>query len=185
MRRGNSPDSEDNAILDVVIDAQILGWYYQANELGKAPPCTGDPAMLFSRLGKDDLGILDAGEQIEAEWRRVADTDWFDAWLARRLSSGDITIVEVETCHALLRALETKCGFPRTGDRWYVRTAATRARSKGAAVALITEDVDLYDPKAKKNPKRRARALAGCTGPVVRELAAARVCVRSVARHVG
>src|SRR6266851_9676626 len=98
--------------MDIVVDAQILGWYYKADVLGLETPCTGDAAILFSGLGDNDFAFLDEGGIVEGEWREQAASEWFDIWLADRMAAGDIAEIAVDTCQALIRSLRTKCGFP-------------------------------------------------------------------------
>jgi hypothetical protein len=168
--------------MDVVIDAQIVGWYCQVDAGIGPPPCTGAPAKLFERLGDHDIAWLDDGRMIESEWRRASDPDWFDAWFGDQLVAGRVELVSAKTHARLIKALETKCGFPKTGrDKWYVRVAATRADDTGNKVLLVSEDLDFYEPTAKAGGGNRAKILAQCAGCVAKKLKAHDIQVATVA----
>lgn len=171
--------------MELILDAHILGWYYQAHELEVLTPCTGSPVELFERLGRADIGVLDEGGQIEAEWRKQADSDWFDAWLSERFEVGDIIEVETHTCGALIKELVNKYGFPKAGkDRWYIRTASARAGGKAQLVAIVSEDLDFYEPKAKNGRGNREAILRQATGAVAKRLRKEGIDPRSAARHL-
>lgn len=171
--------------MDVVIDAEVVGWYCQTELRTGAPPCTCDPGVVFDRLGQQDIAWVDDQEMIESEWRSASDPDWFDAWYAERLSAGDVSFVTPSSCRDVLRDLETRCGFPRTRDRWYVRVAKTRAQLAGQSVGLIAEDLDFFEPKAKQGRGNRSKILDHCSGCVVKRLKRHKIDVRTIARHAG
>lgn len=171
--------------MELVVDAQILGWYFQTCERGRTTPCTGSPIDLFARVGSGDVGVLDTGHHIETEWRKQADPDWFDAWLSERFEVGDIVEIKVDNCQELVRELVKKCGFPAKGrDKWYVRTARTRAKNLGQLVAIISEDLDFYEPKAKNSAGNRDRILREGTGGVAKRLRKHGIDPRTAARHL-
>lgn len=171
--------------MELVVDAHILGWYYQTFELQLTTPCSDSPVGLFARLGKKDIGVLDIDGHIETEWRKQADSDWFDAWLSERFEVGDIVEAKVESCRELIDELVKKYGFPMKGkDKWYVRTAGTRASELKGLVAIISEDLDFYEPKAKNSAGNRDKILRQGSGTVAKRLRKSRVDPRSVARHL-
>lgn len=171
--------------MEVIVDAHLLGWYYQAGELQKETPCSASPIELFERLGRGDIGVLDSDGHIEAEWREHADPDWFDAWLSERFEVGDIIEVAVENYHRLIQGLVKKCGFPATGkDKWYIRASKSRAVAVCQPVALISEDLDFYEPKAKKGAGDRDAILAQGSGAVAKQLRKEGVDPRTAARHL-
>ena len=140
---------------------------------------------MFERLDGDDVAWLDDGSIIETEWRNASDPDWFDAWFGDQLVAGRVELLSVRTQAALIKALETSCGFPKTGrDKWYVRVAATRAEDAGTKVLLVSEDLDFYEPKAKAGGGNRAKILEKCAGCVVKKLKAHDVQVATVAACV-
>lgn len=170
--------------MELVIDAQIIGWFYQSTERSKGTPCTGSPEELMSRLGSQDIAVLDAGKQIEREWRAKADPEWFDAWLAERFSVGDIIEASVGTHGELIRRLRSECGFPQGGgDKWYVRTAKTRTDAD-SKVCIVSEDLDFFHPKAKGGAGNRDEILAKCKGCVVKILKSENVKTASVAAYL-
>jgi hypothetical protein len=170
--------------LNIVIDAQIVGWHL-AELRGAMTDCSHPPSVLFATLGVSDTAFLDDGDQIESEWRRTTDPDWFDQWYADLLERGAAVIIPVPTARALLRQLHRDDGFPYTRDGWYVSTAVEVVQRRGEC-SIISEDLDFYDPRAKRgcSPARRRQILGGSRGPVARRLRrAASVEVRSVASH--
>jgi hypothetical protein len=167
--------------LNLVIDAQIVGGFYKESVLDCEHDCTASPSALFSRLGDLDLGFLDDGNQIEAEWRRVAEIEWFDSWLADRFVAGAVCYVKTAVYPHLIKHLCSSCGFPAKGrDSWYVRTAKTVVDSHNAEVALITEDLDFFNPKAKGGAGNRKSVLTSGKGPVEKALKKEGVLVRTV-----
>ena len=170
--------------MQVVVDANILASYYKETVLGLGTECSHPTNDLFARLGSEDVAFLDEKGMVEGEWRLKADPDWFDAWLAERMTVGDIVVTSVSTCTQLLRKLRIDHGFPATGrDKWYVCLARTRVEDTGERVAIITEDVDFFEPKAKGNSKTRAKFLAKGKGGVAKALRTHDVDPRTVAQH--
>ena len=171
--------------MNVVIDAQLIAAFYKDSVLGAPHECTGSPTDLFERLGVVDIAYVDDGGHIEAEWRRMGDPEWFDAWFGGCLINDDVRTVVAPTLPALVKALRVECGFPTAGgDVWYIRTAVAASSLIDAIVALVTEDTDFFDPTAKGSTRRRERAMRGCTGPVARRLKGCGVEVRTVAKHL-
>lgn len=171
--------------MDIVIDANVLSWFYKESELQKSTPCTSSPTKLFEALGRKDTGILDTGGQIEAEWRRKVDEDWLEAWLIECFQLGELIEIKATTQNDLIRDLETRCGFGKKGgDKWYVRTAKTRSEETDSRVGLISEDLDFFEPKSKKGAGNRDRILAGCTGCVAKRLKKVNIDVKTVKKHV-
>jgi hypothetical protein len=171
----------------LVVDAQLIAGYFREAERGEAPAYTGPVTDLIQRLGRQDRAFLDETGRIEQEYRDVVDPEWFEAWLGDRLANGDFVIVAAQACPELIRLLITKFGFPRKGgDRHYVALARAIVEAKQEPVALLSEDLDFYDPKAKQgSSKRRAKLLNTCGGPVARYLTKHEsICVRPVAVHL-
>lgn len=158
--------------MDVVIDAPLVKCFYQEGESEGATECRAEVKPLFDGLGSDHVAVLDVGGHIEQEWRAVVDHEWFNAWLSQAFEVGSIIEIEPGNHRDLLRSLSSSCGFPaNTGDKWLVRVAVTRSARTGADVALVSEDVHFFHPKAGKNGKARERYLSTCGGCVAQRLA--------------
>lgn len=171
--------------MEIVVDAHLVGWYYQAHELEKATPCSGSPVELFERLGKKDVGVLDTGGHIEGEWREHADPDWFEAWLSERFELGDIVEVAVSNCRNLIDELIKQYGFPHDGkDKWYVRAAKSRAEASNQTIAIISEDLHFYEPKAKEGAGDRSAVLRKGKGKVAKVLRKNGIDPRTAAQHL-
>jgi hypothetical protein len=156
--------------LNVVVDAQVIGWYL-AELRGATTPATHPPSALIDSLSVRDIAFLDEGAQIESEWRRTTDPEWFDQWFGDLLARGGAVIIPVRPASALLRTLQRDYGFPRSRDAWYINTAAA-ANTDTEAVAIVSEDLDFYEPRAKRGctPARRIRIISQASGNVARYL---------------
>ncbi len=158
--------------MDLVIDAPLVKCFYQESERQSGQTeCRCAAAPLFQRLGAGDIAVLDSKGQLEREWKSLVDQDWFKSWLSQCYQVGSIVEIDVDNEADLLRALASQCGFPhRSGDKWLVRVAVTRAKATGECVALVSEDVDFFDPKVKNDARARKNRLDRCSGPVARAL---------------
>lgn len=151
--------------MDAVIDANVVCGYYKEAILGKANDLTGPVTPIFDRLGNEDTAYIDEGGQVESEWRRVVENEWFEIWFTDSIRDGLIKRIGVETCRDLFVKL-TVLGFPASRDRWHIRVAKKVAESTNLCV-LLTEDLDFYDPKKKLgSSKTRTSILLGEAGPV-------------------
>jgi len=157
----------------VVIDANVVAYYYREKVKCHSPPGTGPAEQVIQRLGPLDTAIIDSGGRIKAEWgddRRV-DEDWFGNWYEDQLIVGGVSIKEVDDCKDLIRHLADKCGFPeRKENRWYLCVARALSTEQGGRVVLVTEDVDFFDPTDKGRSQHRDRTLDRQTGCVTRYL---------------
>lgn len=170
--------------MNLVIDAQVIAGLYCETVLGQPHNCTAPPSAVANRLGVDDVAFLDESDQIENEWRRVAGSEWFDAWLGDRLAADEVRYTEAASCQALINRLRTKCGFPAKGrDSWYIRTARALRDKHDEDSVLITEDLDFFQPNAKGGAGNRDKILAAGKGPVQKELSKEGVLVRPVHLH--
>jgi len=152
--------------MEIVIDANIINGFYKEDVLGIPSTLTGSVVEMFTRSQNQGSVIcLDEGGQIESEWRNVVPDDWFDVWYSKLLVEDKAIIVPVHTCHQLLNQL-WRLGFPRSRDKWYIRTAKTvvdykKGQDEDILCVLITEDLDFYDPSKKKtaNAQQRVQVL--------------------------
>lgn len=163
----------------LIIDANVFAAFYQEEELGIAPAVLRSPVNIFSRLGEDVQAYLDDGKMIETEWRRKADREWFDGWLADALRDDRVREVTVSNHPQLIKRL-SKLGFPRgSRDKWYVRTGKEVADRLGQS-CIVSEDLDFFDPKAKASgSKRRVKILKRRSGDVLKALEDENIYVHS------
>ena len=172
--------------MNLVVDANVFAAYYRASVLEADIQLCGDPIAIFDRLGGEDTALLDQKGMIAGEWsKRVSgDEEWFDAWLATRLADGGITEIAIDNCKVLLQKLWNDCGLPKQSrDKWYVRTAHTQARRAGETTAIVTEDVDFFEPAAKGDPKKRKKHLRSGKGKVAKVLRKHMVDPRTTRQH--
>jgi hypothetical protein len=168
----------------LVIDAQLVAGYFREVEKNEEPFYSGPVKDLMRRLGVSDLAYVDDDGLIEQEYRDLVETEWFEAWFGERLEVGDILILSGDASLALMRVLYTKFGFPKNSkDRHYVALARAIVQGGVEEAAIVTEDLDFYDPKAKAGTARnRRRLIASQSGPVAKHLAKAEsIRIRSVA----
>lgn len=155
--------------MHVVIDAQLILGYYCEDVLGRPPIHTAAVREVVARLGSGDTACVDDAQQIEAEYRQLVDREWFDAWFGDRLLLGEVVAVKADACRELLARLRGY-GFPRGRDRRYVAVAATLAKEQGCSI-LLSEDLDFYDPRAKRaDSRRRMAVILSQKGPVADHL---------------
>jgi hypothetical protein len=171
--------------MEIVVDAQVVCWHYQSDVLDLETECSTCPDEVFARLGVDDVAFLDEDGVVEAEWRRKVDPDWFDIWIAERMTAGGIVVIPVTTCKELVRKLRNDAGFPATGtDKWYVCVARSRVIQTGQKIALVSEDADFFEPKVKNNGKARRKALRSGKGGVAKVLRKHDIDPRTVEQHL-
>jgi hypothetical protein len=172
----------------VVIDAQLVAYFYIEEILQKTSPCTSSASDLFARLSVNDIALVDDADHIYNEWKQqsAGNPEWFDAWYGDLLAIGGIVEIKAATHKNLVDRLKKDCGFPKSKDTWYIRTAATGVDDFGSAVGLISEDLDFYAPKEKAcGGKRRQKILLDTLGSVAKTLRkSADVRVRCVAVHL-
>ena len=172
--------------MDVVIDAPLVKCFYQERELEVDTECRAPVAPLFDALGTDDIAVLDSSGQIEQEWRALVDREWFNAWLSQAFEVGSIIEIDAGNHRELVRSLASTCGFPADSrDKWLVRVAVTRGARTNEPVAIVSEDVHFFHPKAGANAKARERRLNECSGCVAQRLAKRKVLCRTVDAHLG
>ena len=171
--------------MEIVIDAEIVKGYYEEVVLEIAPALTGEPSMIFNRVGPKDRACLDAGGQIEHEWRGLVSPEWFEPWYARLLIEGKAITLPVNTCPTLRRKLEQQGGFPRgSKDFWYIRTAKAVVDRSGRGI-IISEDMDFHDPTKKMSDGvRRDRIMRAGNGPVAKLLKKEQIIVKCVAGYL-
>lgn len=100
---------------------------------------------VFDAIFISDYVILDEGGKIKNEWQSCScglQDELFSSWVADRMIADKIRMVSVKQ-HKQLKAEMKKFGMPKK-DEVYLFTAANNQ-----AYAVISEDIDLYDPKAK------------------------------------
>ena len=170
----------------IVIDAQVFKGFYLESVIAKPSGLTGSVIELFRRLGGCDTAYVDEGSQIEQEWRDVVDKEWFERWFKDELVSGRIVVIPVDRGQDCSSRLTSEFGFPVAECRWYIRTAATLVKSFAEAAALISEDMDFHEPKAKAcDAGRRHKLFIDGSGRMARNLKKReKILVRCVAVHL-
>ncbi|OWY60120.1 hypothetical protein B7486_70895 [cyanobacterium TDX16] len=103
---------------------------------------------------------LDEGGVVEQEWRGSSDPDWYENWFLSFVSQANVVYLEPLSHSAVIRKLRVEFGFPSSRDKTLVRLAISDSKDE-APVQLLTEDVDLYDPRFKKDPTMRERFMTG------------------------
>jgi hypothetical protein len=168
--------------MELIIDAQIVKAYYEEMVIGSPHNLTESPVLVFERLCNQLRVNLDESGQIENEWRAPVDPEWFEAWLATLLTSGEARLVPTEACGQLRTQLRN-LGFPTTGragrDFWYIRTAVgviglidPLPHGRDPLVYIISEDLHFHSPGeyGTASSDRRAHILTSGNGPIVQFL---------------
>jgi hypothetical protein len=90
--------------------------------------------------------LIDTGGRIRQQWRACScgdNDEYFSSWVSARLVEDKIREVGYKT-DAAVRSKLDKFGMPRD-DRVYIFVAVSNA-----GYAIVSEDSDFYDPKAKR-----------------------------------
>lgn len=161
--------------MNIVIDANVFKAYYEESVLelpAPRPGRTDSPSSIFARLGADTFSYVDVGQQMESEWRNLCrgGEEWFDGWLSSVYASGGVTPMDINKT----KVPENKyreVGFPFKGrDIWYIRVAVSLSSACSTNDAyLISEDIDFFDPKRKKDASREKYIRNG-EGAVAKQL---------------
>jgi len=162
--------------VDVLIDANVIVGYYKEDVLGfnlEQTGLTGLVTDLVNNLQQQgNTIILDRSEnseegQIFSEWSKhipKSAREWFNAWFIKMLDEKRIVPIPVDQ-HLSANLLQRlyRLSFPNSVDKWYIRTAKTRAVSYQRAdahqilVKIISEDIDFFDPCQKDKAKGKHR----------------------------
>lgn len=171
-------------LMKLVIDANVVTAYFKESVLGVDGQLTQKTPPVFDRLNGTDQVFLDASGHIKHEWREPVEKEWFDAWYPELLINGAAFEIPIGTHHQLRSKLERKCGFPRSKDFWYVKTAKSVANTFSEAF-LITEDIDLHEPSKKSSRgSHRIEILLSRRGQIVRLLRDEGIHVHCVATYL-
>lgn len=157
--------------MGIVVDANIIKNYYDETVIGIAHSLTESARNILEDDERVYVILIDEGGNIEHEWQSPVDENWFKEWYYSKLVSGQIEIISVSNCSALCKSLYG-IGFPKgKRDIWYIRTAnaSLKYQDKGW---IISEDIDFYNPKQKKNltGKKRIKCMKSCKSPVRKHL---------------
>jgi hypothetical protein len=173
----------------IVIDAPIIQAYHIEDNDAGGHECSCEVTPLFARLDREDELWLDSGDHILGEWQAlVGDEEWFAGWLYVLIATRRVISVPVNDYRELLRRLGRDHGFPHgTGDKWYIRTAATVRDATGDGVVILSEDMHFHDPRSKHlKGAARDRVIRNGTGAMARHLRKSeKIDVRCVERHLG
>lgn len=174
--------------MQLLIDANVVVRYYFLSVLEQAHGLTENPEFIFTRLDNtQDTLFLDEGGQILQDWleRGQIEQEWFDAWYPTLLIEGKAFEISVKPCPQLINRLVQKCGFRREGrDKHYIRTAMAVVKAHDQVI-LVTEDIDLHQPREKNNCKeaRRLEILTRRSGNMVKELRKQKIDIHCVASY--
>ncbi|MDB5159645.1 MAG: hypothetical protein JWR50_4352 [Mucilaginibacter sp.] len=175
-------------MVHVIIDANVFKAIFE-EDIGMDAPRpgrSGSATPVWIGNPPKRIAVMDAGGQIEAEWRRQVggNSEWFDAWISTQMLEDRILTVTV-TGHASTIKPLYSLGFPKgIVDIWYVRTAYEAKSTKAEIPAyLISEDIEFYDPK-KKASKNKAELINSGKGPVAKEIGRNNVTVCCISRFL-
>lgn len=150
-------------IASTVLDANVVnGLCDEAKDRTHDLSCAVMP--LFELLVHSALPIcMDVQHLIEAEWRERCDSDWIEHWFLTFVQTANVMELPVGTAPQLIKKLRIDFGFPADSrDRVLVLTARAAVAGFGPACALVTEDLDFFEPGDKGcGPHRRMSYLTG------------------------
>ncbi len=158
--------------MGVVLDANIVNEYFRV-ELGYAYSCTECPRQTLEALQVAGVTfVVDDGGHMVHEWQATVDYDWFQNWYMTFVQVNKVTQFVAGTYRTELKHLQIDFGFPATRDTWLIRVALTDAsRAETGPTRILSEDMDLFDPKNKANAQRRQAIMSGSTeGPMAKHL---------------
>jgi len=99
-----------------------------------------------------------SNHHIVVDARKACEQEWYDClkgpigenlkdWVAEQQRLGKIVPVTCSPQPAHRAALQ-RLGFPQSDHKWVCLVASA------AAIAMVSEDIDFYDPTRKKSPSR-------------------------------
>jgi hypothetical protein len=131
--------------MNIVVDANIVKGYFDIAVKGGETALTSSPIEIFDNMPDSQVIYIDDSGQIEYEWRKVCEGEWFDGWLPRLFQEDKVREIPCKTCSMLKRRLR-EIGFPvNTKDFWYIKTAKS-AVDIADMISLITEDMHFFEP---------------------------------------
>jgi hypothetical protein len=144
----------------VVVDANIISSYLQ--EYGEG---TGDIYGLIEKILKN-CGIA-ITELLEHEWKSTCGDQLFNEWFTDNLNKGlqrdgkHIQYVDPSIDRQILKKIHIKFGLPKEGqDKGLIKAANVTTYKY-----ILTNDIDLFDPKKKTAPKKEKELIKkGRTG---------------------
>lgn len=166
----------------IVIDANIIAEVYRESS-GQSLSCTAPPSSVIDDLQTSGREILlDIDGHILHEWQSCVNYEWFENWYLTFATQSNVASIAVDPCQVLLKELQSKHGFPKSADKWLVRTAATGARI-AQSCDLLSEDMDFREPKAKGGKDRQAHLSGQKKGGVYKALEQQGVVVISIMQY--
>ena len=127
----------------VVVDTNIIENFYKEYVLEE-----GDILILINNI-LENCGIA-ITELIEAEWSRRCNDQLFSVWFTDNLRDGNIRYVMPEIDRHILKRIHNEFGLPRRG----VDKELIKASNVTIIKYILTNDIDLFDPKKKKAQKK-------------------------------
>ena len=127
------------------------------------------------RVALDDSGMIEYEYTLQCK----QSPEWLDSWLSDGYQQGRIVLVDAKPQAIKAKKVEA-FGFPKGNkDLWYIKTALAiqQVHPLPTVTHLITEDIDLYDPKKKKSCKDKAKFFKAGKGPVANHLKSLAVIV--------
>ncbi len=145
----------------IVIDANVIHiWYREWLEQ------RGDLYKLIFVLSRTIGLAADAKGRILNEWEHQAKLPGIREWIDDELKNGRLSLVNATPIDKHSSQLHIKLGLDRSStDTVYVWCAYSTTTKH-----IMSWDVDLFDPKAKSDSKKRAEAMTDRKGKLCRYL---------------
>jgi hypothetical protein len=151
----------------IVVDANVMNLFNQSLIKKEA---TG-ARTLVERIESTHGFVIDEGGQIEHQWLETCDKAYFGTWLVEGLKGGRIrkVVAVLEKQHR--KKLRIDCGMPtKRAELTYVAVANSVDNLK----YIVTEDIDFWEPSAKKADETRKQAIktarSGCVSKYLQTL---------------
>ncbi|WP_374501403.1 hypothetical protein [Pseudoxanthomonas sp.] len=132
----------------LVVDANVFAAFFRVHIGAALGEVTRDPSFIMNMDAKTHQIYLDSGGVLETEWCATVDPNWCKEWMANALIEGRLAYIECGSDLALQSILKNH-GFPLKGSRdvWYLRLL--KALQSIEESAMVTEDLDFYQPDKK------------------------------------
>jgi hypothetical protein len=142
----------------VVVDANVFKHFYDE----AIAEIEGKGAIFMTALLAWGHIAFDDDGKIQNEWRATAcgaQDEFFKSWILARIGENKIQLYD-NHCGTKEKKDMNSFGVP-TKDRKYISLSIA-----AKAAALFSDDIDLYEPKAKKWPEKAKRKIkenrSGC-----------------------
>jgi len=150
--------------MKLILDTNVLCCYYKEFVLEKDFCLTDSTIKIIN--SKYQI-VLDNNGLIEQEWKNTIDPNWVDSWVIDKIYKNELILIKVLNFPELCRSLYS-LGMPiKSKDIKYIKLAKSTVDHFSCCTVIISEDIDLYNPKKKNcNKSERLNIIKSKNNPI-------------------